>query len=122
MKSNNEMYLFFFCSLTVQKEGPNKGRQFYGCPAPRGQGCNFFQWADDDGGGGGGGGFSSGGMIIKFSSIVEKGLISTFAVRIWHKTRYRMTWPIYSDTRKFKSLNNVALSLSESKRCRQSRK
>ncbi|XP_060606708.1 DNA topoisomerase 3-alpha-like isoform X2 [Ruditapes philippinarum] len=45
-------------SLTVQKEGPNKGRQFYACPAPRGEGCNFFQWADDQPGGGG---FSSGG-------------------------------------------------------------
>lgn len=41
-----------YCSLTVQKEGPNKGRQFYGCPAPRGQGCNFFQWADEPSGGG----------------------------------------------------------------------
>ena len=50
------------CSLTVQKEGPNKGRPFYACPAPRGQGCNFFQWADDDGVGGGGG-FPSGGKI-----------------------------------------------------------
>ena len=48
-------------SLTVQKEGPNKGRPFYACPAPRGQGCNFFQWADEAGGGGGG--FSSGGKI-----------------------------------------------------------
>lgn len=35
-------------SLQVQKEGPNKGRPFYGCPAPRGAGCNFFQWADED--------------------------------------------------------------------------
>ncbi|XP_052264208.1 DNA topoisomerase 3-alpha-like isoform X2 [Dreissena polymorpha] len=47
-------------SLTVQKEGPNKGRPFYGCPAPREQGCGFFQWADEDGGGGGSG-YSSGG-------------------------------------------------------------
>lgn len=48
-------------SLTVQKEGPNKGRQFYGCSKPRGEGCNFFQWADENSGtssgyGGGGGG------------------------------------------------------------------
>ena len=49
-------------SLTVQKEGPNKGRPFYACPAPRGQGCNYFQWADEDGGGGGG--FSSGGEVF----------------------------------------------------------
>ncbi|ELT93762.1 hypothetical protein CAPTEDRAFT_193082 [Capitella teleta] len=33
--------------LTVQKVGPNQGRQFYACPKPRGQGCNFFQWGDD---------------------------------------------------------------------------
>ncbi|KAK3091602.1 hypothetical protein FSP39_021083 [Pinctada imbricata] len=54
-------------SLTVQKEGPNKGRPFYACNKPRGEGCNFFQWADEEGsassfnsggrfGGGGGGG------------------------------------------------------------------
>ncbi|KAJ3645178.1 hypothetical protein Zmor_022858 [Zophobas morio] len=42
---------------TVSKEGPNKGRTFYCCPKPMGQGCGFFQWADedDDRGGGGGG-------------------------------------------------------------------
>ncbi|XP_053654967.1 DNA topoisomerase 3-alpha isoform X2 [Cherax quadricarinatus] len=32
--------------LTVRKEGPNKGRQFYKCPKMQGQGCNFFLWAD----------------------------------------------------------------------------
>ena len=56
---------FLFVSLTVQKEGVNKGRQFYGCSKPREQSCGFFQWADQDGnqqqqqggvGGGGGGG------------------------------------------------------------------
>ena len=30
--------------LTVQKNGPNKGRQFYSCPNRT---CNFFQWADE---------------------------------------------------------------------------
>lgn len=30
--------------LTVRKEGPNKGRQFYKCPKE--PPCNFFQWAD----------------------------------------------------------------------------
>ncbi|XP_066139705.1 DNA topoisomerase 3-alpha isoform X2 [Euwallacea fornicatus] len=42
---------------TVNKEGPNKGRQFYCCPNMTG-GCKFFQWADeaDDRGGGRGGG------------------------------------------------------------------
>lgn len=49
------------CSLTVQKEGPNKGRQFYACPAPRGEGCNFFQWGDEQPGDGG---FNSGIQIF----------------------------------------------------------
>lgn len=31
---------------TVSKDGPNKGRQFYSCSKPVGQGCNFFKWAD----------------------------------------------------------------------------
>ena len=30
--------------LTVRKEGPNSGRQFYGCPERK---CGFFEWADD---------------------------------------------------------------------------
>ncbi|KAF0874200.1 endonuclease 8-like 3 isoform X1 [Crocuta crocuta] len=30
----------------VQKDGENKGRQFYACPLPRGAQCEFFQWAD----------------------------------------------------------------------------
>ncbi|KAL7304941.1 hypothetical protein TKK_0002738 [Trichogramma kaykai] len=33
--------------LTVNKEGPNKGRKFYGCPQGPGSSCNFFKWADD---------------------------------------------------------------------------
>ncbi|KAL8600868.1 hypothetical protein ACOMHN_045006 [Nucella lapillus] len=39
--------------MTVQKEGPNTGREFYGCPKPRTEGCGFFQWGDDIPGGGG---------------------------------------------------------------------
>ncbi|XP_060067173.1 DNA topoisomerase 3-alpha-like [Ylistrum balloti] len=35
--------------LSVQKEGPNKGRQFLACNKPRGEGCNFFQWVDESG-------------------------------------------------------------------------
>ncbi|PVD39556.1 hypothetical protein C0Q70_02191 [Pomacea canaliculata] len=31
--------------LTVQKDGPNKGKEFYGCSKPRAEGCGFFQWA-----------------------------------------------------------------------------
>ena len=34
--------------LTVRKEGPNTGRQFYKCDAAAGgRGCNFFLWADE---------------------------------------------------------------------------
>lgn len=33
---------------TVQKAGPNQGRQFYGCSKPRESSCNFFKWADDE--------------------------------------------------------------------------
>ncbi|XP_069123502.1 DNA topoisomerase 3-alpha-like [Argopecten irradians] len=50
--------------LTVQKEGPNKGRQFFSCNKPRGEGCNFFQWADEAGNNentGGGGMWNQGG-------------------------------------------------------------
>eukprot|EP01027_Heterolobosea_sp_BB2_P012831 GEZU01018558.1.p1 GENE.GEZU01018558.1~~GEZU01018558.1.p1 ORF type:complete len:283 (+),score=29.25 GEZU01018558.1:27-875(+) len=31
---------------TVRKEGPNKGRQFYGCSHFSSDNCGFFQWAD----------------------------------------------------------------------------
>lgn len=30
---------------TAQRDGPNKGRQFYKCPKPKE--CKFFQWADE---------------------------------------------------------------------------
>lgn len=33
---------------TVQKDGPNKGRQFHTCAKPREQQCGFFQWVDDN--------------------------------------------------------------------------
>ena len=36
---------------TVQKEGNNKGRQFYCCPKPRDEQCGFFQWEDEAGAG-----------------------------------------------------------------------
>ncbi|XP_012294191.2 DNA topoisomerase 3-alpha isoform X1 [Aotus nancymaae] len=32
---------------TVQKDGPNKGRQFHTCAKPREQQCGFFQWVDE---------------------------------------------------------------------------
>ena len=31
----------------MRKEGPNKGRMFYGSAQPQGQRCHYFQWADD---------------------------------------------------------------------------
>ncbi|XP_006901251.1 PREDICTED: DNA topoisomerase 3-alpha [Elephantulus edwardii] len=33
---------------TVQKDGPNKGRQFHTCSKSREQQCGFFQWADEN--------------------------------------------------------------------------
>lgn len=33
--------------LTVKKDGPNKGREFYKCPKQ--PACNFFEWADTNG-------------------------------------------------------------------------
>nr|XP_054763637.1 DNA topoisomerase 3-alpha-like [Lytechinus pictus] len=46
---------------TVQKEGPNQGRQFYVCGKPREKQCSYFQWADEEPKtGGGGGGFRGG--------------------------------------------------------------
>ncbi|XP_054565652.1 DNA topoisomerase 3-alpha isoform X2 [Eptesicus fuscus] len=33
---------------TVQKDGPNKGRQFHTCAKPRAQQCGFFQWVDEN--------------------------------------------------------------------------
>eukprot|EP00057_Strongylocentrotus_purpuratus_P016863 XP_011671337.1 PREDICTED: DNA topoisomerase 3-alpha [Strongylocentrotus purpuratus] len=65
---------------TVQKEGPNQGRQFYVCGKPRDKQCSYFQWADEepksDGGGGGfkgssnfsRGGGSAGGQAKNWSS------------------------------------------------------
>ena len=49
---------------TVQKDGANKGREFFTCSKNRDEQCRFFQWADeldnDRGGGGGGGGHGGG--------------------------------------------------------------
>lgn len=35
---------------TVNKEGPNKGRNFYACRKPQGSQCDFFEWAEEGGG------------------------------------------------------------------------
>lgn len=34
--------------VTVKKEGPNKGRTFYACPKPKGEQCDFFDWASPE--------------------------------------------------------------------------
>lgn len=49
--SSAERYILCDCAeraitLTVRKEGVNKGREFYKC-AKRENACNFFLWADD---------------------------------------------------------------------------
>jgi DNA topoisomerase-3 len=33
--------------LTVQKDSPNRGRQFYACSKQQHARCNFFKWADN---------------------------------------------------------------------------
>ncbi|PAA46937.1 hypothetical protein BOX15_Mlig014717g3 [Macrostomum lignano] len=60
---------------TVQKDGPNKGRPFFGCAKPMNQSCNFFQWGDEPagGGGGGGGGGGSGFANSSFGSGSSRG-------------------------------------------------
>ncbi|VDI07427.1 DNA topoisomerase III [Mytilus galloprovincialis] len=71
-------------SLTVQKEGPNKGKQFFGCSKPRGEGCNFFQWADENSGtsgnwgsGGGGGNDGWGAGSNRGGGVKKRGASST---------------------------------------------
>jgi len=47
--SNLYNCLYDSCSLTVNKEGPNKGRPFFACQKPKTQGgCNYFAWADEN--------------------------------------------------------------------------
>ena len=50
--SGNGQSIMCNCGLeavqrTVQKAGPNKGRQFFTCSKPRDDQCGFFEWADD---------------------------------------------------------------------------
>ncbi|XP_063877725.1 DNA topoisomerase 3-alpha-like isoform X1 [Scylla paramamosain] len=52
MQSNGDEEVLCQCGnpakrLTVVKDTPNKGRQFYICSKDRGQECRFFQWADE---------------------------------------------------------------------------
>jgi len=44
----SKMYISY--RRTVQKDGPNKDKQFYTCAKPRENQCGFFQWIEDDGG------------------------------------------------------------------------
>lgn len=49
---NNEQTIMCNCGMeavqrTVQKGGPNKGRQFFTCSKPREDQCGFFEWADN---------------------------------------------------------------------------
>jgi hypothetical protein len=60
--------------LTVRKDGPNQGRQFYGCINRT---CDFFQWLDSNinigstYGGNGGGGSSGGASNIRSYGITN---------------------------------------------------
>lgn len=38
---------FEFFRLTVVKESPNKGKQFYVCAQPINQKCTFYKWAKE---------------------------------------------------------------------------
>ncbi|XP_066952227.1 DNA topoisomerase 3-alpha-like [Macrobrachium rosenbergii] len=60
--------------LTVRKEGPNTGRQFYKCAKPQGTGCNFFLWADegDNVGSGGWGDDGGAGAAVEGETILDK--------------------------------------------------
>ena len=31
----------------VKKEGPNHGKEFYGCAGPKGETCKFWKWGDE---------------------------------------------------------------------------
>lgn len=89
MLHRNEKYLsvsIYFQRLTVRKEGPNQGRQFYACPKSHGDAdrCQFFIWADEaesgsysggggDGGGGRGGSSRRGGCRGSFSGRASGG-------------------------------------------------
>lgn len=59
----SSLSIIYHCSLTVQKDGPNKGRGFFVCAKPMQSKCDFFQWADSEepSGGRGGGGRGRGG-------------------------------------------------------------
>nr|CAD7439622.1 unnamed protein product [Timema bartmani] len=105
----------FVCRLTVQKEGPNKGRTFYACAKGQNNGCNFFQWGDevpprdsnwsggDNGMNGGRGGWTRGGLlpyqnlsppagpIGSFSFYILKlHLVSLFELRYFLSLRFKL--------------------------------
>ncbi|BGP08533.1 DNA topoisomerase [Rhodotorula toruloides] len=49
---------------TVTKEGPNKGRKFFGCSKGMSESCGFFAWTDEEGSGGSSGRKSGGGAVV----------------------------------------------------------
>ena len=66
----NYLLLIISARRKVQKDGANKGREFYCCAKPRDSDdqCRYFQWVDEvdglgGGGGGGGGGAGAGSMF-----------------------------------------------------------
>ncbi|XP_068762622.1 DNA topoisomerase 3-alpha-like isoform X2 [Montipora capricornis] len=59
-------------SRTVSKEGPNKGRPFYCCSKPRGQGCDFFEWGDTPSGAGTSFKFNAGASTTGKSGAVKR--------------------------------------------------
>lgn len=61
-----------FLSRTVSKEGANKGRQFYCCAKPRGQGCDFFEWGDAPGPSTGSNNFKAGRSTATNSKAAKK--------------------------------------------------
>lgn len=49
LSKNINYNILYFIRLTVTRDTPNKGRQFYGCTKPIStpDRCTFFLWADD---------------------------------------------------------------------------
>lgn len=53
-KGTSERVLVVMCNCgdeaverTVQKDGPNKGKQFFVCGKPRDQQCQYFEWSSN---------------------------------------------------------------------------
>lgn len=84
---------------TVQREGPNQGRQFWTCPNSEKARCGFFEWVDEagaspgasgntsktfssgTGGGGDGGGGNQSGECYKVNYFLHLRLSDVFNLR-----------------------------------------